>query len=247
MSEETPNQGREDAPRPSGSGGVGFESQRDVNVGGDIAGRDVVSSTTNVGFGPREVQRLIVTVGAIVFITAGCFFSGGLAVGGVAFAALNTQVNSDDPAAAVSFQAKLQQLRALPPGQSFVFPFTEKEISAYFRQALAPQMGVTNGKIRLIGDRQLVVGGQGGVLGNLPFAATFELQNTPGAPLRLRAAAVQILRLENSSFGWVFVPTALLQPLEDNLNSLFSNVQITQVVQTAVAPNPAWTVGGVAH
>jgi hypothetical protein len=234
-------------------GGVNVEGGGDVTVGGDVAGRDVVKTTTTttvVGFSSKDVQRLVLTVGVIVFITAGVFFSGGLAMGFVALRALNSPVNSDNPPAAARFESALAKLRALPPGQPFTLEFTEEEISSYFRLRLAPQMGVTDGRVRLLDQSsQLVVGGQASDLGGLPFAATFEWQDTPGAPLRLTSAAIQVLQLKdkddkNLPFGWVFVPTPLLQPLASNLNNLFGNVQLTGVAATAPQ---TWTLSGVAR
>ena len=234
-------------------GGVNVEGGGDVTVGGDVAGRDVVKTTTTttiVGFSPKDVQRLIIVVAAIVFATAACFFSGGVALGAGAFVALNRTVNSNNEAAADRFESYLAQLRALPPGQPFTLQFTEEEISSYFRLRLAPQIGVTDGKVRLLDESsQLLVTGQASDLGSLPFAATFELQDTPGAPLRLTSAAIRVLQLKDkngkiSSFGWMYVPTPLLQPLASNLNNLFSNVQLTGVA----APAPqTWTVSGVAR
>ena len=59
--------------------------------GGDVVGRDKVTQTTttvtNVGMTPEAVRRLVITVGALVFVTAFCFFSGGLVVGAVALQA----------------------------------------------------------------------------------------------------------------------------------------------------------------
>ncbi len=233
-------------------GSVNVEGGGDVTVGGDVAGRDVVKTTTTttvIGFSPKDVQRLIIVVAAIVFVTAACFFSGGVALSAGAFVALNRTVDSNE-AAADRFESYLAQLRALPPGQSFTLQFTEEEISSYFRLRLASQIGVTDGKVRLLDESsQLLVAGQARDLGGLPFAATFELKDTPGAPLRLTSAAIQVLQLKDkngkiSSFGWMFVPTPLLQPLASNLNNLFGNVQLTSVAATA--PH-TWTVNGVAR
>ena len=245
MSEEHPLATETD--KPAAGGKVEINSGGQVNVGGDVAGRDVVkTTTTTIGFGPKEVQRLILNVGALVFVTALVFFSGGVAVGFLALNALNRPVNSDNPPAAARFESHINELRALPPGQPFVFGFTEEEISSYFRLNLAPQIGVTNGKVRLLDTGELVVGGQAAQFGNLPFAATFEVQDTPGAPLKLTALAVQILRLDNSPFGWVFLPPALFQSGADHLNRLFANVQLTGLGVTSAAPAPAWAVEGVA-
>ena len=234
-------------------GGVNVEGGGDVTVGGDVAGRDVVKTTTTttiVGFSPKDVQRLIIVVAAIVFATAACFFSGGVALGAGAFVALNRTVNSNNEAAADRFESYLAQLRALPPGQPFTLQFTEEEISSYFRLRLAPQIGVTDGKVRLLDESsQLLVTGQASDLGSLPFAATFELRDTSGAPLRLTSAAIRVLQLKDkngkiSSFGWMYVPTLVVQPLANNLNNLFGNVQLTDVAATGLH---TWTVSGVAR
>ena len=70
-----------------------MQTSGDVNVGGDIVGRDKVTQTTttvtNVGMAPEAVRRLVITVGVMVFVTALCFFSGGLVVGAAALQALS--------------------------------------------------------------------------------------------------------------------------------------------------------------
>jgi hypothetical protein len=221
---------------------VNIEAGEDVTIG-TFVGRDAVTNTTtNVGFSYKQVQRLLITVGLLVFVTAGCFFSGGLAVGFGVFTALNKPVNSEDTAAAARFESFLAELQALPPGQPFIFNFTEKEISSYFRQTLGPQLGIRNGKVRFLDTGSLVVSGQSAQVNNLTFAATFELQNVTGAPLKLKAAALQIF--DAGPLGWVAIPTSLLQPIADNLNATFGNVQLSEVEATAPQPDPAWSVSG---
>jgi hypothetical protein len=226
---------------------VSGDVHRVTTAGRDVVGRDVVTTTTttttNIGFSAAAVQRLLITVAALVFVTAACFFSGGVFVGGAALAALNTSVNSDDPVAAAQFAESLKQLQNLPAGQAFSFTFTEQQISAYFRQVVAPANGIADGKIRMLDDGRLVVGGQAEALGGRPFAATFAWQDVPGAPLRLTSAAIQVLRLGRSSFGWVAVPTVVLQPLASRVNALFGDVRITGV--NAVPQREAWNVTGV--
>ncbi|MDW8327471.1 MAG: hypothetical protein RMK99_12970, partial [Anaerolineales bacterium] len=114
---------------------------RDVSIGGDVAGRDVVKTTTTItGFSEQAVQRLVLIVGALVFVTAACFFSGGVAVGFFAFDALNKQVGSS-PEAAARFEDRLEQLNNLQAGQRFEFVFSEDEISSYVRFIAGPQLG----------------------------------------------------------------------------------------------------------
>src|SRR5574341_666246 len=86
------------------SGGE-IKAGRDV----EIAGRDIV--TVERGFSAAQVQRLLITVAVIVFVTAACFFSGGLILGGAALAALNRPLSGGlSQEAAHSMQTKLEQL-----------------------------------------------------------------------------------------------------------------------------------------
>jgi hypothetical protein len=227
--------------------GVKIRSQQDVNVGGDVAGRDVVkNTTTNVGFSVDAVQRLVIVVGLMVFITAACFFSGGVAVGGVALAALNKQVGSSLDAAN-SMQAKLNEIRALGPGMPFQFTFSEDEISSYLRFIAGPPTGVSNGKVRLLEPGKLVMGGQSDKLGGLPFAATFEVQyNTPGQPLRLTGAAIQVFKWRNSDFGWIVVPTPFLQGIADEVNAAIgAGYELSNVTDASQGADLAWAAEGV--
>src|SRR5260221_7346147 len=107
---------------------AGGDLNKELNAGRDIVGRDEVTNTTtnttNVGFSAAMVQRLIVTVGALVAATAACFFVLG-SVSAVAVAvAFNRPVNSNNQAAPPSFADNLAALRALPPGQPYEFSFT---------------------------------------------------------------------------------------------------------------------------
>jgi hypothetical protein len=197
---------------------------------------------TRGGFSAAEVQRLIITVGVLVFVTAACFFSGGVVVGGAAIAALNKPVASS-PAKADVMESKLQEMSNLPPGESFALSFTEDEISSYFRFKVAPQIGINDGKIRLLDEPgQFVLGGQWQALGNLRVAATFRLE-AGDKPMQLESAAVQVLDVGNSTFGWVAVPTPLLQPLTDQINGMITSR--AQVEKVTPKWNGAWTVSGV--
>ncbi len=241
-------------PKPDSTpepGGLNVSGGRDVNVGGDVAGRDVVKTTTTItGFSEQAVQRLLLIVGALVFVTAACFFSGGLAVGFFAFDALNKQVGSSQEAA-LRFQAGLNQLNALQPGQPFTFAFSEDEISSYVRFIAGPQLGFApdSGRARLVtdavsGETRIVIAGQLRDAGNLPVVATLDLQNTPGAPFRIRSAAAQVLNT-GTAFGWVVVPTPIIQPVQDRLNTLLGEVTLTRAVSDNDPVNPTWQISGV--
>ncbi len=229
---------------------VAGDYEKNVRAGRDVVGRDVVTTTntTNVGFSAAAVQRLLVTVGALVFVTAACFFSGGVIVGGTALAALDKEVASDDPAAAAEFAELLQTLQALPPGTSVRFTFTEQQLSAYFRQQVAPTLplDITEAKARLLDSGNLVIGGRAGALGGARFATTFAWQDTAGEPLRLQAAAVEVLPLNNRVFGWVAVPAGLLRPLTTGLNDLFGGIRVTSIAPEA-HPEDTWTATAISQ
>lgn len=243
MSDTSPPTPPPDDKRPN----VNISAGRDLNAGTIVGGNQVI--TTNVGLGASAVQKLVITVGVMVFVTAACFFSGGLAVGFGAFIALNKNVNSNDPVAAGRFETALSQAQDLPAGQPFAFGFTEQEISSYFRLVVAPQIGVTDGKVRLLEEPgTMVVGGKATELNNLRFAATFQWQDAPGAPLALKAAAIQVLPLGNAPFGWVAVPTGMLQSITAQINAIFGNLTLTSVRDQTVTPaEPAWIINGVSR
>jgi hypothetical protein len=224
--------------------------EKNIRVERDYANRDVVNTTntTNVGFSAAAVQRLLVTVGIMVFVTAACFFSGGLLLGGATFAALDREVDSDDALAAAQFAELLQTINNLPPGVSVTLNFTEQQLSAYFRQVVAPTLplDITEAKLRLLGDGDLVVGGRAGSLGGAQFAATFEWQDVPGAPLRLDAAAVEVLPLNRNAFGWVAVPTLLFEPLTGGINDLFGGIRVTELEPETGAPDH-WNVTAISQ
>lgn len=225
------------------SGGVDVSGGQ-VRSGRDIAGRDIVT-----GYSAEAVQRLIVTVGALVFVTAFCFFSGGLIVGIGALQALGKPVRSSE-AAALSMQNKLNAIARLPSDTRFTVPFTEDEISSYVRFIAGPPLGLNDGKVRLLEPPgRLIVAGEWKALNNLPVAATFRLG--PGdKPLRLESAAAQVLPTGDSPFGWVAVPNAVVEPTVGQIDErLFSNVRIETVrggiAVTGGVRQPEWSLTGV--
>ena len=244
MTEDKSANAQPPSPQEPAEGGVQIGGQQ-VSVGGDVAGHDIVR-TTHVGFSPEAVQKMVITVGVLVFITAACFFSGGVVVGSAAIVALDRKVGSSI-VAANRMQAKLEAVQSLPAGQRFRLTFTEDEISSYVRFIAGPQIGLTDGKVRLLDATTLVVGGRVSSLGNLPVAATFELQDITSEPLRLKAAAIQLVQLRNTTFGWVSVPTAVLEPFAQQLNQFIGGTY--QLTGATISPDDpsARTVTGVAR
>ncbi|MBP7693194.1 MAG: hypothetical protein KA764_14820 [Anaerolineales bacterium] len=235
----TPSEPPRPEPQPP-AGGAHLDSAGDLTVGGDVAGRDVVKNQTTIhtGLSEKTVVRLVIIVGVLVFITAACFFSGGVVIGAAALTALNRPVGSD-PAKAVVFEQKLAALNAIAPGQALTFAFSEDEISSYVKYILGPEIGFVaeTGKVRLVNDEQVIVSGQLADLGGMEVAATFQLSDLPGEPLALQSAAAHVLDMGDTPFGWVALPTSLLQPAADQINARLGNVQLVGASAINTDPN----------
>lgn len=228
---------------PTSSGGINI-SGGDVRAGRDIIGGDVnitgdsitgQTVTVQRGYSAQEVQRLVMIVGALVFVTATCFFI----FGAVSAAAAVNFIGAGLPGGssqeeAIAMQRKIDLLQALPQGSTFSnVSFTEDEISSYFRFLLGPAIGVNDGRARFTDTTGVVVlGGNLSSAGNLPFLAQVAL-TTEEQPLKLQGAWLKVLPTpENWSFGWIPV-TPLAQDLSQRINRfMFGHVQFTQVQQT---------------
>jgi len=248
MSDQTqPHRPKAEGEAPAG---VNIEGRAGVSVGGDVAGRDVVkTTTTQVGFSEAAVQRLVWSVGVLVFITATCFFAGGVAAGGIGIALARPVMVW--PHAADSMQAKLDALQAMAPGDTFQATFTEEELNSYFQLVVGPQVGLApgSGAVRLLPNHQVLVAGQSSLTGPTRLAAILEPRlNSPGQPFKLDSAAIQILPLGSSRWGWVPLPTAVLQPLVQQLNDLVpSGLEFSAVADAGDASQPAIELTGTAH
>lgn len=237
MSEPSPLPDKPTAPPESASGGIDIRGG-DVRAGHDIvagdvnvAGDSISGQTVSVqrGYNANEVQRLLLIVGGLVFLTALCFFVFGAVSAAAVVGAINRPINSTLPEAR-SMQSKLDQMNALSPGDKFRVGFTETEISSYFRFFLAPGLGISDGKVRILdtpGD--IAVSGNFDQRGGLPFVAQLAITTNPN-PFLLKSAWVKILPTpEDSNIGWVPV-TPLAQSLTDRLSGLlFNRVQFSQV------------------
>jgi hypothetical protein len=244
MSEQMPPLPPETEKPPSSS--VDFEGSGSVTVGGDVAGRDIVKNTTNVGFSADVVQRLLLIVGGLVFVTAACFFASGLAVGGAIVAVLGRPV-AVSQSAALSMQASIDALRNLPAGTPFQQTFTEVELNSYWGLIAGPQVGLTpgTGAARLLSGNRVVLAGKFAALGNLKVLAVVEPRvNTLGQPFKIDSAAIRVVPLGDTSLGWLPVPTAVLQPVMDGVTKLLgSSVELT----AASVSGSTLTVNGVGH
>jgi hypothetical protein len=215
----------------STSGGVTVGAD-DVKIGGSVVGRDQITSVgddliqgnvtnvTNVGMSPQAVQRLLITVGLVVFVTAACFFAGGIFVGANVFAALNKPVGSSQ-AAAASFEQKMDTVARMQPGDTYQLRFTEDELSSYLKFTLGPQIGLSNARARVLGNGQFVVYGRYSDLGGLPVMLVGAPQADSDQLFQLAQSSVQVIPVDSgqantvSNIGWVPVPNAIVQPLVD--------------------------------
>jgi hypothetical protein len=243
MGESTPPPERPSTSPESSSGGINIQggdvrAARDI-VAGDVnvAGDSISGQTVSVqqGLSANQVQRLLLTVGGLVFVTAACFFVlGAISAAAVVNVLQRPLVGGSSPADAAEMQRKLQELAALQPGQQFQVAFSEDELSSYFRFIAGPRIGVQEGKVRLMDEAGvLALGGNIDSFGGLPFAAEVEV-TTGEQPLVVRRAWLKVLPSpEGSSIGYVPV-TPLVQSLNQQTPVLLTGeeVQFTRVFQT---------------
>lgn len=202
----------------------------DVNVAGDSISGQTVS--VQQGFSASQVQRLVLVVGGLVFVTAACFFIFGAISAAALVGTLNRPLNSST-AAAESMQKKIDALNSLQSGQEFQVVFTEDELSSYFRFVVGPAIGISDGKVRLTNEAgKLAIGGTLDSAGGLPFIGELTISDA-AVPFSLTGAWVKILPTpEGVSFGWIPV-TPLAQNLSRRLNDLlFGSVQFTELRQS---------------
>ena len=223
-----------------------------VQVGGDVAGRDVVK-VTQTGLGASAVQRLVLTISGLVLavgfcflLTAACFFSGGVVLSAAVFTALNRPVETSTEAAQ-RMEQRLRELNALSSGQTFSTTTTEIESSSYLRFILGPKIGVSEPKVRYIKAGQIVVSGRWTSLGNLPFVAAFRI-GAGASPMEFEWMAVQLLQIPNSNFGWVAVPSVLVQSQATQvMSSVLDQLKletITDVTPAGASVPREWQVTG---
>ncbi len=202
------------------SGGVTVQPGGDVNIGGDVVGRDKVTQTTvtNVGMSPEAVRKLIITVGVLVFVTAFCFFLFGTVTAAAALGAFARPVPSN-PVAAADFQRGLNQVEALAPGEAFVWKYEEVDLSSYVRFVLGPKVGMGNdGKARLLSSQQVSFKGPWSGVDGRQIMLITNLQINAPQLYTLDKAYMQILPL-GDNLGWVPVSASTVQPLLDQINA----------------------------
>ena len=237
------------------SGGI-TATDSQLSAGADIVGRDKITQVdgdqvvrdkiTYVGMSPDAVRRLVITVGAIVFVTAACFFAGGVLIGARAIDALNRVVESTSQAAAV-FAGGIQQLAEQPAGQPIRLTFTEQQLSSYIRLTLGPQIGLTNGRARLLPDGQVVFYGRWPGWLNLPVMAITSVQTNSDQLFRVNSAAFSLLPSADSNqvsnLGWIPLPAGALQPLVDQIGNVIGhNIIATSSPAVSVPDSPQVTV-----
>jgi hypothetical protein len=208
MSEQpTPSEPREPS-IPQNASGVTVQPGGDATVGGDVVGRDKIQTTTtvtNVGMPPEAVRRLVLSVGILVFVTALCFFSGGIVVG---FATLQAFAR---------------------PGQAFQWTYAENDLSSYMRFILGPQIGF-DARARILSSEEVAFQGTWtGMLG-LPVTVVTRMETNSPQLYHTVSAAVQILPLPNSNLGWVALPASTVQPLVDAINQNIGQGYVAKVI-----------------
>lgn len=234
-----------DTAREVAHGGIDIRGG-EVRAGGDIVGGDVriagdairaQTVTVQRGFSASDVQRIVLVVGVLIFVTAACFFAFGAASAAAIVAIINRPLpGGSSLEAAAAMQHKIEALNSLQLGQSFRVTFTEEEVSSYFRFVVGPQLGISDGKARFMDTPgAIVIGGNLDAAGGLPFLARLNITTT-AQPLALESVWLKVLPTpSNSGFGWIPV-TPLAYQLGARINAwLFGKVQFTQIEQVGAA------------
>jgi hypothetical protein len=215
----------------------------DVNVAGDsISGQTI---TVQRGYSASDVQRIVMIVGGLVFLTAACFFVFGAISAAALVGVLSRPLpGGSPPEAGLRMQAKIDQLNSLQPGQQFRVTFTEEEVSSYFRNFAGPSLGISDGRARFLDQPgEIALGGNLDSAGGLPFLAQLKV-TTNATPLELQGVWVKILPTPTGvNLGWIPV-TALAGNLGARINAaLFGKVQFTQIAQTGGGTGAQPSVG----
>ena len=217
-----------------------------ITAGRDVAGRDIVHiddrDVIQVGYSSKAVQRLVITVGVLVFVTAACFFSGGILIGARVFSQfdrlpINAQgqlVNSSE-ASALSMAHKIEEAKAIGAGDQYLLEFSEDELSSYIHFVIGPELGLVDGRARFVAPGVIAISGQFGALGNLPVLVTFSVQSNASEIVQVEQVAVQVLRIENSSFGWVIVPNVLVAQIAGKVKDILGSGYTVTSVQAGDA------------
>ena len=241
----TPSKPHEPSVTQNVSGGVTVQPGGDTQISGDVVGRDKVTqnttTVTNVGMAPEAVRRLVLTVGMLVFVTALCFFSGGIAVGAVALQALNRPVDSSQPKA-VSFKAKMDDVSTKEAGEAVAWSFSESELSSYFRLQLGSRIGLAEdtGRARVLPSEEVEFYGRWSGFFNLPVLVVTTIEKNSPVLYHTQRAAVRLFGNEDSALGLIALPNFVVQPLVDAINADIGHQVIAKEVQyppTVSVPN----------
>ena len=238
------NEQHDETDKPTTSINVNQQANdvRGKQIGVEIDGN---VGTVTTGFSAQAVQRLVITIGVLVFVTAACFFSGGIVIGIGAFAALNRPV-ATSPQQAADVQRNMIEVSALKPGQRKTEVLSESALNSYVNRIVGPQAGLSNARARMLDEPgRILIAGNWSRLNNVPVALTFKL-GSGDEPLELESAAAQLLPLGNAPFGWVAIPNALVEPTVRQLEGrFFTGARVESVRAVSNANERTWAVNVV--
>ncbi|HZY41143.1 MAG TPA: hypothetical protein VFF59_03995, partial [Anaerolineae bacterium] len=119
------------------------------------------------------------------------------------------------------FAQQMDTVAQMEPGDTYQLRFTEQELSSYLRLILGPQIGLSNARVRVLGNGQFVVYGRYADLGGLPIMLVGGPQAGSDQLFNISQSSAQIVPVDAgqpntvSTLGWVPVPNAIVQPLID--------------------------------
>jgi hypothetical protein len=174
--------------------------------------------------------RLGIGIGAGIMLIIFIAFSGGIFLG-TRIAVANAPVQTS-PTVGNSVNNTLNQINQLPAGTTFNVGFSDTEASSYLRR-IDQDFGLQNAQVRFTENNEAVVKAQIPALGNREVLVTYELGTQNGRlTANLKGAAVNVLRLQNTNFGWVAIPNVLLANLDTQVQNQLVQLSRNVTIRT---------------
>jgi hypothetical protein len=194
---------------------------------------------------PERALRLGITVGALAVLVLLLVFSGGLIAG--RFIRLTFEPIAGTPAAAQSAVDQILAAAEAPSGSPVSVAFTDLEATSLANAVLSdPAAPLSEVQLRFTGPAEAVVRARLASEGNREFVAAYTIAVVEGRLiLRPEAAAMNMLGLPGSEFGWIALPVGFLQPATDTLQGVLDQTARSvryEGVQVAVNSFRTWGV-----
>jgi hypothetical protein len=154
--------------------------------------------------------KLGIALGVLVILLLLCGFSGGLLAS--KFVAITVNPVPTNPGAGSAAIQELNSLQALPPGHVTRLAYDNVKATSLANALLiGPNSPITEIHIQFLDGGDVAVNARLKALGNRRVVVGFEVHTLNGRVVLVpKAAAIDILGLQGTTFGWVPVPVAFV-------------------------------------